>query len=197
MTLKEACDLLSTGGIDNAMSEARKIFKTLGGFKDYDLFSSSAQCDSKEVTEAVIRRSRREPLQYILGEVGFYNELYKVTPDCLIPREDTELLVDLAIKRIPSGKSFIDLCTGSGCIALSVLNNTKDTFATLVDISEGALSVAAENAERLGLTDRCRLLLADATLKTDERAAQSGNHNAQKKLPHCADKIHFRKCGDL
>jgi len=163
MTIKEAAALLSAGGIDDAVTEARKIFKKLGGFKDYELFSQSIECNSEKAIDAVFRRSRREPLQYIFGEAGFYREVYKVTPDCLIPREDTELLVDLAVKSIPDGKRFIDLCTGSGCIALSVLNNTKNTAALMVDISEGALRVARENAERLGLTERCDFALADAT----------------------------------
>ena len=167
MTLKEAVDLLRAGGVDDAMAEARRIFKKIGGLKDYELLSPLASSDSSAVSDAVLRRSKREPLQYIFGEVGFYRETYKVTPACLIPREDTELLVDIAIKNLPDGSRFLDLCTGSGCIALSILNNTKDTSAVMVDISEGALSVASENAEALGLSKRCELILADATEPLD------------------------------
>ena len=163
MTIKAAVDLLSDGGVCDALGDARQIFKRLGGLKDYELFSLSASSERKEVRDAVLRRSRREPLQYIFGEVGFYKENYKVTSECLIPREDTEILVDFAVKNIPCDKTFIDLCTGSGCIALSVLNNTENTRAIMVDISDGALSVAKENSERLGLSERCSLLLADAT----------------------------------
>ena len=167
MKLKEAGDLLASHGISDGIGEARRIFKEIGGLKDYELFSPLCSCCSEKVAEAIERRSKREPLQYILGEVGFYKEIYKVTPDCLIPREDTELLVDLAIKNLPEGERFIDLCTGSGCIALSVLNNTKGTTAVMADISEGALAVAEENSIRLGLSDRCELLLADATKPID------------------------------
>jgi methylase of polypeptide subunit release factors len=72
-----------------------------------------------------------------------------VTPACLIPRSDTEILVDEVIKRLPEGARFIDLCTGSGCIALSTLNNTDSTRAVALDISKAALAVARENAERI------------------------------------------------
>ena len=125
----------------------------------------------------LLRRAKREPLQYILGEADFYRETYKVTPDTLIPREDTEILVDYAVKNLPTGARFIDLCTGSGCIALSVLNNTKSTSALAVDISAGALRVAKENARRLSLSDRIEFLLQDATkpLGVDEVFAVLSN----------------------
>ena len=163
MTIKEAADILRSSGVEDALGDARKIFKEIGGLKDYELISLSAKSNLPELESAITRRSRREPLQYILGKVGFYRETYKVTPDCLIPRADTEILVETAIKNLPSGKRFIDLCTGSGCVALSVLNNTEKTSALLVDISRGALSVAKENASLLGLSDKCEFLLADAT----------------------------------
>jgi release factor glutamine methyltransferase len=85
-----------------------------------------------------------------------------VSRDCLIPRSDTELLVDFAVKNLPSGARFIDLCTGSGCIALSVLNNTADTTALAVDISPAALEIARKNANRLGLDSRVEIREGDA-----------------------------------
>ena len=162
MTLKEAEQILRGAGIDGARGEARKILSAIGKFPDYELFSPNLSTESEDVISAVKRRATREPLQYILGEVSFYRERYKVTPEALIPREDTELLVDFAVKRIPRGARFLDLCTGSGCIALSVLNNTEKTFATAVDISAGALNLAKENAARLGLSDRIDFVLGDA-----------------------------------
>lgn len=164
MTLKEASDLLHSSGIADPLFEARLIFEELGGFKKYELLSPSVSTDEKSVEDAVYRRAKREPLQYVLGVAYFYREVYKVTPDVLIPREDTEILVDYAVKHLREGDLFFDLCTGSGCIALSVLNNTKDTRALMVDISEGAIRVAEENAASLGLSERVSLLIADATL---------------------------------
>ena len=162
MKIKEAEKILRESGIDGAREEARRIFSAIGKMPHYALLSPDAECEDELIADAVRRRADREPLAYILGEVDFFRECYKVTPDCLIPRPDTEILVETAIKNLPSGKRFLDLCTGSGCVALSVLNNTEDTSAVAVDISRGALSVAIENAERLGLADRVKLLERDA-----------------------------------
>ncbi len=162
MKLKEAIDLLRSSGIESAAYDARALFRQIGGISPSDLVLRDADCSSSELTEAIERRKRREPLQYILGEADFYKETYKVTPDCLIPRPDTELLVDYAVKHLPSGASFIDICTGSGCIAVSTLKNTTATTALAVDISEAALNIARHNAERNGVLERVQFIYADA-----------------------------------
>ncbi len=167
MTLKEAERILLEAGINDPRSEARRIFSLIGGYKSHELLSPSLSSGKAEIADAISRRANREPLQYIIGEAGFYRESYKVTPDTLIPREDTELLVDFAVKNLKTGARFLDLCTGSGCIALSVLNNTINTTAYAVDISDGALSVARENAERLGLAKRVTLKKGDARERID------------------------------
>ena len=164
MTVKEAALLLSEAGVCEPTHDARTIFRRLGGFSDADIFTGRASTDDPAVRDAILRRARREPLQYILGEADFYRERYKVTPDCLIPRFDTEILVDYAVKNLPDGSCFIDLCTGSGCVAISTLKNTRSTRAIAVDISAAALSVAAENANRIGVSHRLELLCADATV---------------------------------
>ena len=163
MTLKEAEKLLKDGGIEDARHEARIIFAAVGGEPIYKLLTPDYSSENKEVEEAVLRRAKREPLAYIIGWVDFYNERYKVTPDCLIPRPDTEILVDFAVDSIPEGESFIDLCTGSGCVAISTLANSKNTRAVAVDISEGALSVARENASFMEVSDRIEFIKADVT----------------------------------
>ena len=162
MKLSAATDILKNAGIEDAKREARLLFMRFSGLNAAGLYGGDAESDSEELISAVERRKNREPLQYIIGETDFYRETYKVTPDCLIPRSDTEILVDEVIKRLPEGAHFIDLCTGSGCIALSTLNNTKSTSAVAVDISEAALAVARENAERLSLLSRIELLKKDA-----------------------------------
>lgn len=161
MKLKDATALLEAAGIESAREEARIIFSELGDIPHYKLLSPEAESNSDAVARAVKRRASREPLGYVLGEVDFFRERYKVTPDCLIPRPDTEILVDTAIKNLPEGARFLDLCTGSGCVALSVLNNSTKTSALAVDISHGALLVARENSERLGLSDRVEFLERD------------------------------------
>lgn len=163
MKLRDAITLLRDAGIESAAYDARELFSAIGKMSKTDLVSAEASCDSPALLDAVMRRSRREPLQYIIGEVGFYRETYTVTPDCLIPRADTELLVEYAVKNLPEGARFVDLCTGSGCVAVSTLNNTVKTTAIAVDVSAGALSVARKNAERAKVADRITLIEADAT----------------------------------
>lgn len=168
MKLSTATEILKNAGIEDAKREARLIFARFSGLSDALLYGGDAESDSEELLVAIERRAKREPIQYIVGEVDFYRETYKVTRDCLIPRSDTEILVDEVIKRLPEGAQFIDLCTGSGCIVLSTLNNTKATSAVAVDISSGALAVARENAERLLLLSRVELIEADALSRAVE-----------------------------
>lgn len=162
MKLSEAVRLLSDAGIDSAEHDARTLFEVIGGFHAMQLIGADPESDSDELTAAVRRRCEREPLQYIVGKVGFYREEYRVDSRCLIPRADTELLVDYAVEHLPRGARFLDLCTGSGCVAISVLKNTNDTSSVMVDISEGALEIAAENAASMGVSDRAELVCADA-----------------------------------
>ena len=91
------------------------------------------------------------PLAYILGEWYFYGLTFKLNRDCLIPRPDTEHLVEKAIELLPRGGVFADLCTGSGCIALSILKIRPDLRAYAADISENALSALKLNADSLGI----------------------------------------------
>lgn len=162
MTLKEAISLLKSRRTEDAAYDARVIFENIGGYKKEELVASNPTADEK--TESAIRRRlEREPLQYILGTVDFFRETYEVSPDCLIPRQETELLVEAAVKLLPKGASFIDLCTGSGCIAISVLKNTENTTATATDISEKALAIAKKNAERNGVTERISFKKSDAS----------------------------------
>lgn len=162
MTLEEAIKILNDAGVDSPSYDAEELFCHFGGYYRSTLYlMHSIESNDPKLLAAIERRANREPLQYIIGEVGFYRESYKVTPDCLIPRSDTETLVDYAVKHIPEGERFIDLCTGSGCIAISTLCNTKNTTSIAVDISEGALSVATENAEKNGVSHRIELRRAD------------------------------------
>ena len=165
MKLSTATEQLSRAGIEDARFEARVLFREFARVSDSELYGGDCESDSDELIRAIERRVKREPLQYIIGEVDFYRERYKVTPDTLIPRFDTEILVQEVIKRLPCASRFIDICTGSGCIALSVLNNTKETCGTALDISEKALAVARENAERLSLSERIEFIEADALLR--------------------------------
>lgn len=90
-----------------------------------------------------------EPIQYILGEWDFMGYTFKVNENVLIPRSDTELLAELTVKNARGGDSILELCTGSGCIAVAVANLVKDSFVTAAELYDGALSLAKENIKRL------------------------------------------------
>ncbi len=164
MRFSEAVGLLNEAGIENARGEARQIFMHFGSFDTLTLMREDAETDDCGVINAIERRCAREPLQYIIGVAYFANEVYTVTPDCLIPRPDTEILVEYARQNIPRGEYFIDLCTGSGCVAISTLTGTKDTTCTAVDISVGALDLATKNAVQNGVEKRIEFIRADVTL---------------------------------
>ncbi len=96
----------------------------------------------------ITRRAKREPLQHILGTEEFFGLDFEVTPDVLIPRHDSETLVQAALARRSEARSVLDIGTGSGCLAIALARNLPDAEITAVDISEAALTVARRNAER-------------------------------------------------
>lgn len=151
---------LETAGIENASYEARVLLKIFAQGTDRDILSDK-DITGEHLNEAVERREKRVPLQYIIGEVGFFREVYKVNENCLIPRSDTEHLVEYAVGKLGCGSRFLDLCTGSGCVAISTLKNTKDTTAVACDVSVGALALAKENAENNGVKSRLELKQCD------------------------------------
>lgn len=113
-------------------------------------------------TEArLLRREAGAPLQYIIGEAWFYGYRFRVSPACLIPQPDTEIAVDLAMRRASDGMRILDLCTGSGCIAISILKGNSSLTADALDISADALEIAACNAADLGVSERIAFHHAD------------------------------------
>lgn len=99
----------------------------------------------------VARRARREPLQYILGSQDFYGLDFEVFPGVLIPRHDTETLVEEAVKRCPAGAAILDIGVGSGCIAVALAKSRPDAQINGVDFSPKALELAQRNADRHGV----------------------------------------------
>ena len=162
MTYGELCRLLFEGGVEDFTGEAALLAERLCRVSRARFITNRACPLSHPLLEdAVERRVNGEPLQYILGEWDFYGETYRVTPDCLIPRSDTEILVEKAIKLLPENGRFADLCTGSGCIAVSTLAHRPDCTAHAVDLFPRTVALAAENAERNGVKDRLSLSVAD------------------------------------
>ena len=110
----------------------------------------------RKYRELIRRRGRHIPLQYLTGSQEFMGYSFLVTEDVLIPRQDTEILVEEALGSIRPGMEILDLCTGSGCILLSILKMVPDVRGTGTDVSKKALLVAEENRKRLGVEARFR-----------------------------------------
>ena len=164
MTYNEICMALADAGIENNRGEASMLICHFCDINKADLLTRRDEdFDSDELRAAVEKRASHYPLQYILGFWDFWHETYRVTEDTLIPRQDTEKLVELAVKLLPRGARFIDLCTGSGCVAVSTLASRVDCRAVAVDIFQKTLDVAGENAERNGVGDRLGLIARDVT----------------------------------
>ena len=158
--------LLGSAG-EAASYEAKEIIGSVLQLREAEismipfLGKEISDADCKRAESLAERRNTREPLEYILGKAWFFGFCFDVTSDCLIPQADTEIVCDRLISKLKSGARFADICTGSGCIALAALANTKHTTAIGYDISEAALRIAKRNAEKLGLQDRFSAQRAD------------------------------------
>jgi len=113
----------------------------------------------------VARRAAREPMAYIIGEEHFFGLTFKVTSDVLIPRADSEVLVEAALAARPDARRVLDCGTGSGALLLAVLSRLAEASGVGIDRSEAALAVARENAVAHGLDERASMLRADWTAR--------------------------------
>ena len=128
-----------------------------------DMYVNDTVCDQMDA--AVQRLMNGEPLPYILGKWEFYGLELIVTPDVLIPRDDTCAVADLAIQQslfLDSKPRILDLCTGSGCIGLAIASRVKDAKVTLADLSQEALAVAKQNIVMHHLTSRVSCVKVNA-----------------------------------
>ncbi len=162
MTYNEICNLLAEADIENNRAEAAMLICRFCNISRVELFKRSNEDFScEELDAAIIKRCSHYPLQYILGIWEFCHESYHINEHTLIPRQDTEILVETAIKLLPEKARFIDLCTGSGCVAVSTLAARADCRAVAVDIFPDTVEIAGENAEQNGVGDRIGTLAAD------------------------------------
>lgn len=113
--------------------------------------------DVADITPLLERLKNQEPVQYVLGEADFYGRTFEVTPAVLIPRPETEELVQWVLQELKGTTTpdLLDIGTGSGCIALTLAAERPDARVTALDVSEEALTVAGNNAQRLGVTVEC------------------------------------------
>ncbi len=156
--------------MENARLEAEWLIGAGLGLDRVQLYLKFDQpLKDEEVTklrEMVKRRISGEPLAYITNSRGFYGLEFKVTPEVLIPRPETETLVEKALDYLKTLDqeviSVLDLGTGSGCIGLTLAKKDPRVKVKLVDISPGALSIAKENAQSLNVQDRCEFFESKA-----------------------------------
>jgi release factor glutamine methyltransferase len=166
--LTASTDALRAAGIDDPRLDAELLLAEAIGW-DRARLAANPEAEipppaARRFGEMVRRRLRREPVAYILGRRGFRHLELAVDPRVLIPRPETEMLVELALELKPD--RVLDVGTGSGAIALAVAAELPDCAVTATDTSAVALEVARANAERLGLADRVRFL--EGSLPSDE-----------------------------
>ena len=150
--LESGSKKLALAGIEEAELDARYILEYITGLNMAQYFIHSEDIIEKDKAEEffrlIERRSKRIPLSYVIGTRDFFGLTFKVDENVLIPEQETELLVEEVIKH-SEGKSVLDMCTGSGCIAISIALFGKSSKVAASDISEKALEVARENAKSL------------------------------------------------
>lgn len=157
MTYRECYEMgravLDAGGVAEYELDARLMLEYVCGTDRNTLLVHG----DREVTESEVacykefleKRAKRVPLQHLTGIQEFMGLEFKVSRDVLIPRQDTEILVEEALKNLRDGMSILDMCTGSGCILISLMHYSNECRGVGVDISSKALEVADENASRL------------------------------------------------
>lgn len=152
---RQGVALLQTAGIEEAKLDARLLLEKICDTDRNTLLSHGDMEVTKEQEASffqwIEQRAKHIPLQHITGEQEFMGLCFLVNEHVLIPRQDTEILVEEVMKHLHDGMRILDMCTGSGCILLSLLKYSNDCTGLGVDISREALQIAEENARLLGI----------------------------------------------
>ena len=165
--LREAATRLRLAGLAEPRREAGSLLSHATGRDQAFLIThADDELTAEQLSvfrDTVGRRAAGEPFQYITGRQEFYGLEFEVTPDVLIPRPETELLVEQSLALLRGGEAPLvcDVGTGSGCVAVALLHERADARGFALDISPAALEVAARNAARHGVEGRLRLLVSD------------------------------------
>lgn len=166
--LRDTAVALTAAGIDNVRFEARLLLSHATGLTIEQLISrgpdAAPATAAATLRELTARRVRREPMAYILGEREFWGLPFKVSPAVLIPRPDSETVIETVLDLLPDRSRklrILDLGLGSGCLLLTLLREYPQATGVGIDASEAALAVARGNAEALGVAPRARLSSGD------------------------------------
>jgi release factor glutamine methyltransferase len=161
-------EYLTQKGVDAPRLSAELLLSHVLGLKRIELYTQYNKVVAQEhldrLRDLVKRAGLHEPVAYLVGRTEFYSLEFEVTPDCLIPRPETELLVQRSIELLrkrTAPHSICDLCTGCGVIAVAIAKNVPDAKVVATDIAEPALAVAARNVEKHALQERVELRHGD------------------------------------
>jgi release factor glutamine methyltransferase len=166
-SLADAARALSAAGVPDPERDAERLLRHALGWDAATLLARSRDQLHADAlgrfARLVAERGRRVPLQHIIGAVEFWRREFLVSPAALIPRPETELLVEHALRALAGQPSpvVVDVGTGSGCIALSLAAERPDAQVHALDVSSAALALALENARRLGVADRVEFRQGD------------------------------------
>jgi release factor glutamine methyltransferase len=173
--LAAATDTLARAGVTTPRADAEWLLAGLLGLGRATLaLGLDARLDPETAARydaAVRRRARREPLQQILGWEDFRGLRVRVTPDVLVPRPETEMLVEWALELVPGPRLAVDVGTGSGCIACAIAAERPAARVVAVDRSAAAAAVARANVQALGVGDRVRVVVADLLMPVGDALA--------------------------
>ncbi|HVZ38289.1 MAG TPA: peptide chain release factor N(5)-glutamine methyltransferase [Candidatus Kapabacteria bacterium] len=146
-------DYFKKKGVDSPRLTMELLLAHVLKLRRFDLYMQFdrplSEAELEKLRALVKRRAAHEPLQYIIGETQFYRRMFKVNPSVLIPRPETEILVQESLRRV-HGIRCLDAGTGSGCIGITIALERPDTEVIAIDSSEEALELARSNAEELG-----------------------------------------------
>ncbi len=164
--LREGQQQLFEGGVQEAAADAWYLMSDVFGIdRAWFYMQGTLPVEDEErcsrFRELVRRRCEGIPVQYLTGKAAFMGFEFEVTPAVLIPRQDTETLVETALAKISGPARVLDMCTGSGCIILSLAAMKPEVTGCGADLSAEALAVAGRNRERLGVADRVELIRSD------------------------------------
>jgi release factor glutamine methyltransferase len=166
--LRDTAVALTAAGIDNARFEARLLLAQASGLTIEQLVAHGSDEVPGNIAETArsltARRVRREPMAYILGEREFWGLPFKVSPAVLVPRPDSETLIEAVLSLMPDRSRawrILDLGLGSGCLLLTLLREYPQAHGVGLEASAEALAIAQENADALGVAGRARLILGD------------------------------------
>jgi len=188
-------EYLAQAQVDEPRLSTELLLAHALGWAKIDLYARfdhvPAETQRTAFRELIRQAAEHQPIAYLIGRKEFYSLSFEVTPDVLIPRPETETLVERVIDHCRAGAApevnFLDLGTGSGCIAVAVLSQVPTARAVASDVSPAALAVARGNADRHGVSDRLACVEADALALPSECVPEGGFDLIASNPPYIAD----------